>query len=129
MPSSLLLTATSALRLVAALAIRFVEQSTKLFDEGVGHLQIGKAPAIIKLTFLQNCTSMSRLNVSCLVKLNDQAAQCDMEARRCKDTFLRSPPPNSYRHREACLTPSERFPLQGLSTFARFLSPNKSAKR
>ena len=75
MPGSLLLTATSALRLVAALAIRFVEQSTKL----VGHLQIGKAPAIIKSTLLQNCTSMSRLNVSCLVKLNDLAAQCDIQ--------------------------------------------------
>jgi hypothetical protein len=32
------------------------------------------------LAFRQNCTSMSRLNMSCLVKLNDPAVQCDLQA-------------------------------------------------
>ena len=60
-------------------AIRFAERSTKLFDEFVSHLQIGKAPAIIMLAFRQNCTSVSRLNMSCLVKLNDPATQYDIQ--------------------------------------------------
>jgi hypothetical protein len=60
-------------------AIRLAERSTKLFDEFVSHLQIGKAPAIIMLAFRQNCTSVSRLNMSCLVKLNDPATQFDIQ--------------------------------------------------
>ena len=59
--------------------IRFVERSAKLFDEFVSNQQIGKAPSIIKLPFLQNCTSVSRLNMSCFVKLNDPAAQRDIQ--------------------------------------------------
>jgi hypothetical protein len=60
-------------------AIRFAERSTKLFDEFVSHLQIGKAPAIIMLAYRLNCTSVSRLNMSCLVKLEDPAAQFDIQ--------------------------------------------------
>jgi hypothetical protein len=31
------------------------------------------------LAFRQNCTSVSRLNMSCLVKLKDPAAQFDIQ--------------------------------------------------
>jgi hypothetical protein len=45
-----------------------------------GCLQIGKAPAIIMLAFRQNCTSVSRLNMSCLVKLKNPAVQFDIQS-------------------------------------------------
>jgi hypothetical protein len=66
-------------RASCASATRFVERSTKLFDEGVGRLQIGKAPAIIMLAFRQNCTSVSRLNMSGLVELKNPAVQFDIQ--------------------------------------------------
>jgi hypothetical protein len=49
-------------------AIRLVERSTKLFDEGVSHLQIGKATAIrLRLTLLGLCNQLDeafdRLNL------------------------------------------------------------------
>ena len=60
-------------------AFRFDERSAKLLDEGVSRRQIGKAPAIIKVTFLFNRPSMSRRKCSCFVKLNDLAAQRDIQ--------------------------------------------------
>jgi len=60
-------------------AFRFDDRSAKLFDEFMSNLQTGKAPAIIELPFLQNCTSVSRLNMSCLVKLHNPAAQCGIQ--------------------------------------------------
>jgi len=47
--------------------------------EGVGRIQIGKAPAIINLFVSENCTSVSRLNVSRFVELDDLAAQCNIQ--------------------------------------------------
>ena len=60
-------------------AFRFDERSAKLLDEGVSRRQIGKAPAIIKVTFLFNRPSMSRRKCSCFVKLNHPAVQCDIQ--------------------------------------------------
>ena len=60
-------------------AFRFDERSTKLFDEFMSNLQIGKAPAIIMLAFRQNCTSVSRLNMSGLVELKNPAVQFDIQ--------------------------------------------------
>jgi hypothetical protein len=59
---------------------RVSKPSAKLFDERVSRHQIGKAPAIIDLVLPKSSASMSRLNVSRLMKLNDPAAQFDIQS-------------------------------------------------
>ena len=46
----------------------------KLFDESVGHRQVRKTPAIIRLAFLRNYTAMSRLDMSRIMKVHDPTA-------------------------------------------------------
>jgi hypothetical protein len=53
--------------------------SAKLYSEGASGCHIGKTPTIIHLLFRRNYTSMSRLNVSRVVKLNDPTTQCDIQ--------------------------------------------------
>jgi hypothetical protein len=56
--------------------------SAKLYSEGASGCHIGKTPTIILLLFRRNYTSMSRLNVSHVVKLNDPTTQCDIQPAR-----------------------------------------------
>jgi hypothetical protein len=58
----------------------FAQPSVKLLDEGASACRIGKAPAIINFALPNRSTSMSRLNVSRMMKLNDPAAQCDIQS-------------------------------------------------
>jgi hypothetical protein len=50
------------------------EFSTELFDEILSGCQIGKAPAVEDLLLPINRTSVTRLNMSRLVKIYDPAA-------------------------------------------------------
>jgi hypothetical protein len=54
--------------------------SAKLLDKGASRRRVGKAPAIINFALPSDSTSMSRLNVSRMMKLKDPAAQCDIQS-------------------------------------------------
>jgi hypothetical protein len=53
--------------------------SSKLLDKGASRRQIGKAPAIMDFAPSNNSSSMSRLDVSQLMKLCDPAAQSKIQ--------------------------------------------------
>ena len=68
-------------RLVRLVQLCLYDRSAKLIDEGLGRFQIGKAPTIINFAYssFRDCTaSVSRLNVSRLVKIYNPAAQSDV---------------------------------------------------
>jgi hypothetical protein len=55
-------------------ASAIVKRSAKLFDEGLGRHQIRKTPAIKRLAFIQNYMTVSRLDLSRIVKVHDLTA-------------------------------------------------------
>ena len=66
-----------------------MERSAKLFAKGASRRQIGKTPAIINLVVPWNCTSVSQLNVSRFVELDDLTAQHNIQSRsRDRDSNL-----------------------------------------
>jgi hypothetical protein len=67
----------AAIRRASSLAQDF---SAKLFGDGLGRLQIGKAPTVISLaSSFRNCiASVSRLNVPSVVEIRDLATQSDV---------------------------------------------------
>src|SRR6516164_11314553 len=72
-PSQLVVTTTHQ-------KIRFAKLSAKLFGKAVSDQKIGKAPTIIELASRSISTSILRLNLSRLMKLNYPLAQFDVQS-------------------------------------------------